>query len=99
MASGSHDELWRVTISRNVVLQSKTYTVAQLEAMNLWQKMDGKIAVLGGAEVLNAVNDEAQLEKETDGKGRKIRKSLIPIQISRIQVSISQKKSQFITPQ
>ena len=72
---------------------SKTYTVAQLEAMNLWQKMDGKIAVLGGAEVLNAVNDEAQLEKETDGKGRKIRKSLIPIQISRIQVPISQKKS------
>ncbi|HPO24335.1 MAG TPA: hypothetical protein PK135_06680 [Arenimonas sp.] len=44
---------------------SKTYTVAQLEAMNLWQKMDGKIAVLGGAEVLKAINDEAQLEKET----------------------------------
>jgi len=27
--------------------------------------MDGKIAVLGGAEVLKAINDEAQLEKET----------------------------------
>ncbi len=48
---------------------SKTYTVAQLDAMNLWQKMDGKIAVLGGAAVLKAINDEAQLEKRHDGKG------------------------------
>jgi len=33
--------------------------------MNLWQKLDGKIAVLGGAEVLKTINGEAQLEKET----------------------------------
>jgi hypothetical protein len=44
---------------------SGVYTVAQLEAMNLWQKMDGKIVVLGGAAVVSAINDEAQLEKES----------------------------------
>lgn len=43
---------------------SSSYTVAQLEAMNLWGKMDGKIAILGGSIAVQALADAAQLEKE-----------------------------------
>jgi len=46
-------------------LFAKGYTVAQLEAVNLWGKMDGKIALLGGPQVVIALDDEAALEKES----------------------------------
>ena len=44
---------------------SNTYTLAQLEAMNLWQQMDTKIATLGGASAVQQIFDKAMLEKET----------------------------------
>jgi len=39
--------------------------LAQLEAMNLWQQMDTKIAMLGGAVAVQQIFDKAMLEKET----------------------------------
>ncbi len=41
------------------------YSLAQLEAMDLWGKIDAKIAAQGGQDVVMALHDLASLEKES----------------------------------
>jgi hypothetical protein len=44
---------------------SRVYSLAQLDAMNLWQKMDGKIVVLGGAQAVKDSYQKAMIGKQT----------------------------------
>ena len=67
LASYLYDQFKNSTHANGTVADyvGHTYTLAQLEAMNLWQQMDTKIAMLGGAVAVQQIFDKAMLEKET----------------------------------
>ena len=44
---------------------SDVYSLAQLDALNLWARMDGKIALQGGAQVVKAKFDQATTLQQT----------------------------------